>query len=433
MADKLTKNIKATIGGPETTAGTAVSREYVIPLAGVPSLRAAAEKAEDPVIVGANMTRGMFTMAKNAGGSLPLSPRCCGGMGQLLNGLLGQESSPTQIAACIRVRYTGDEDSAKISASASGDTLTSEVGDLGSESGDTNFGTSGDIDLTAASTDTVGELVSVINAYDDYDCEKVFGSDSIDAADIVEITAGQAASRWVYVWFSSSSSGYYRHTWPVVLTNTDRPVYSVQLDGMHDNYLYDGVMVNAMTLSAALKGMMDGSAEVLGFEETGSQSASALSIEDVKPLIFSQGSLSLGEYEFTYTRNVEINLTNNADPEGYGMGSLWRQYHRKTNFGTSGRMAIRYDANVYGFRSGMFNDAVVGLSFYFKANTDFDSTNDIPQIILVEVPYAQLTVHQEQENNGVLDVSLEFTATNPDNEHSDPITVSMITDDSGAY
>jgi hypothetical protein len=154
-------------------------------------------------------------------------------------------------------------------------------------------------------------------------------------------------------------------------------------------------------------------------------------MEDVDPLIFSQGSLSIGENEFNYTRNVEITMTNNADAEGYGMGSLSRQYHRKSMFGLTGRMSLRYDTNAYSYRAGMFNDAVVGLSFYFKANSDFDT--NIPQIIIVDIPYAQLTVHQEQENNGVLDVSMEFVGTNPDGEYSDPVTVHMITADSGAY
>lgn len=431
MADKLTRNVKVTIGGPEVTPGTAVTREFVVPIRGVPTLRTAAEKAEDPVITGVNMTRGQFTMAKNLSGSLPITPRCNGGMGQLFNSLLGQEGTPTQIAACIRIRYTGSEASAKISADTSGDTLTAEVGDLGSESGDTNFGTSGDIDLTAASTDTVGELVTVIDGYTDYECEKVFGADATDAADIIDITEAQGKSRWVYVFFSSAASGYYLHSFPVVLSNTERPTYSVQADGMHDNYLYDGVMVSQMQLSAALKGMVEGSVDLLGFDETGSQSASALTLEDVDPLIFSQGSLSISEGDFTYVRNVELTMMNNADPDGYGMGSLSRQYHRKSMFGATGRISLRYDATAYSYRAGMFNDAVVGLSFYFKSNTDF-ATN-IPQIVIVDIPYAQLTVHQEQENNGVLDISMEFVATNPDGEYSDPVTVHMITDDSGAY
>jgi hypothetical protein len=431
MADKLTRNLKMTIGGPEVTPGTAVAREFVIPLGAAPSLRAVPEKAEDPVITGVNMTRGQFTMAKDDGGSIPLAPRCVGGMGQLLNSLLGQEATPVQIGGCIRIRYTGGDASCKISANTSADTLDSDVGDLGSETGDTNFGTSGSIDLTAMGTDTIGELVTEIGGYTDYDCEKVFGADSVDAADIVDITEAQGADRWVYVFFSSSTSGYYLHSWEVDLTNTERPTYSVQADGMHDNYLHDGVMINEMSLSAALKAMVEGSCEALGFEEAGGQSASSLSLEDADPLIFSRGAFTLGEHEFNFLREVEITMSNNADPDGFGMGSLWRQYHRKAQFSLTGSASVRYDANIFGFRAGMFNDAVVGMSFYFRANTDF--ATDIPQIMIVDIPYAQLTSHQEEENNGVLDVGLELVGTNPDGEYSAPLSIHMITADSGAY
>lgn len=441
MSDVLVRNIKVTIGGPESTPGTATAREYVVPIRAMPGLDAVAEKAEDPVITGANMTRGMFTMAKNLSGNLPISPRCCGGMGQLLNSLLGQESTPTQIAACIRIRYTGSSASCKIAANTSSDELTSDVGALGSESGDTNFGTSGAIDLTASATDTVAELVSVINAYDDYECEKVFGADATDAADIIDITAAQGKSRWVYVWFSSADSGYYLHTWPVVLTNTARPVYSLQRDGMQDDYLDDGVMVNQMELSAALKSMLEGSVDLLGMEEvTDGVTASALTLEDVDPLIFSHGSLALGAYDFTHVRSVSLTMNNNADPEGYGMGSLWRQYHRKAQFSCSGNLKLRHTSNAFSFRAGMFTDAVVGLSFFFRANTNFDGTvlststpTAIPQIMVVEIPYAQVTAHRPIDNNGQLDIDIDWTATNQDGEYSDPVTVSMITDDSGAY
>jgi hypothetical protein len=128
---------------------------------------------------------------------------------------------------------------------------------------------------------------------------------------------------------------------------------------------------------------------------------------------------------------VEITMSNNADPDGFGMGSLWRQYHRKAQFSLTGSASVRYDANIFGFRAGMFNDAVVGMSFYFRANTDF--ATDIPQIMIVDIPYAQLTSHQEEENNGVLDVGLELVGTNPDGEYSAPLSIHMITADSGAY
>lgn len=94
-------------------------------------------------------------------------------------------------------------------------------------------------------------------------------------------------------------------------------------------------------------------------------------------------------------------------------------------------MSIRYDSDIFGFRTNVFDDAVVGISLYFKANSDFDT--DIPQLLLIDIPYAQLKRLSEEDNSGIMDVALEILATNPDGAYSDPITVYMITDDSGAY
>lgn len=432
MSDPLVRNIVATIGGPEGTPGTAETREYVLPIRGMPSLKTAPEKTEDPVITGNNMTKGEITVAKNVAGDLMLSPRCCGGMGQIINSALGQEDAPTQIAACIRVRFIGSEASCKISANTSSDELSAETGAAGAETDDAEFGGGSPIDLTALATDTVGELVTVIAAYTDFECEKVFGADATDAADIIDITSAQGKDRWVYIFFSSADSGYYLHKWPVVLTNTLRPAYSVQIDGMQDDYLYDGVSVTQLQLSAALKGLLEATAQCLGFEETTSGvTASALELEDVDPLVFSQGGFSVGAYEFTNVRRIELTLANAMSAEGYGMGSLWRQYHRVPTFGLTGRMSVRYDADLFGYRSNVFDDSIVGISLYFKANSDF-ATN-IPQLLLVDIPYAQLRMMDPEENEGAMDIALDVLGTNPDGAYSDPLTVYMITDDSGAY
>ncbi|MEA3340113.1 MAG: phage tail tube protein [Chloroflexota bacterium] len=432
MSDLAVRNIVATIGGPESTPGTAETREYVLPIRAMPGLGENPEKIEDPIITGNNMTKGEITVAKNVSGDLQLSPRCCGGFGQILNGALGQESAPTQIAACIRVRYTGSDASCDIAANTSSDQLTSDTGDKGSESGDAAWGTAGVIDLTDLSTDTVGELVTEIDGYSDYDCEKVFGSDSTDAGDIIDITTAQGKSRWVYIWFSSSDSGYYLHKWPVVLTNTLRPVYSIQLDKMHDDRLFDGCAVSKLDLSAAVKALVEATASIVGFvETTDAITPSDLDLEDVNPLIFSQGSLTIGEHEFTDTRKIALSIENALGTEGYGMGSLSRQSHRVPTVGVSGSMSIRYDSDIFGFRTNVFDDAVVGISLYFKANSDF--ATDIPQLLLIDIPYAQLKRLSEEDNAGIMDVALEILATNPDGAYSDPITVYMITDDSGAY
>ncbi|RPH37792.1 MAG: hypothetical protein EHM91_14615, partial [Planctomycetota bacterium] len=64
-------------------------------------------------------------------GSLPISFRPFGGVGQILKGLLGTELAIIQAGACMRVRYTGAQASCKLLAATAGNTLNSKIGVLG--------------------------------------------------------------------------------------------------------------------------------------------------------------------------------------------------------------------------------------------------------------------------------------------------------------
>jgi len=433
---KSVQNVKVTIGGPESSPGDAETRDTVIPISGMPTLRKLPEFIKDPVIRGQNMAAENILVAYNVAGSIPMSPRACAGFGKPLNSLLGDTNitnyTRPQIAALLRIRYTGSEASCKMSADTSGDTLTSETGDKGSETGDDNFGSSGDIDLTAAATDTVGELVAVIDAYDDYECEKLLGIDGVDAADIIDITAAQGKNTWVYVWFSSAASGVYAHQWPVYLPNTyERPTYSIQADGLHDNYLYDGCVVDKMTLSAALKAAVEGSADILGMEETTGQGANSTELPEVDPLIFANGDFSLVDAEYAYIRNISLDFNGNHNPDGYGMGSLARTYQEKAMFNLGGTMQFRYHSDIYAERPKVFSGAVAPISLYFTGAT---LATSITEMLLIELPYCNLNDYEESENAGVIDAMIPFEAYRPKNSpYNAPVKVTLVTTDSGAY
>ncbi|HUW34111.1 MAG TPA: hypothetical protein VM223_21090, partial [Planctomycetota bacterium] len=57
-------NIKVTIGGAESPAGTEAEREFVVPIRAVPTVDNQAEKAVDPAIIGRNMDAGEYTVAE---------------------------------------------------------------------------------------------------------------------------------------------------------------------------------------------------------------------------------------------------------------------------------------------------------------------------------------------------------------------------------
>jgi len=429
-----TRNILYTIGGPETTSGIAVARTAAIPIRDKPGFREVAEKLDDPAIVGRNMISGEYLAARDLSGAIPLSPRPCAGLGMLFNSLLGQESTPTQIGAIVRVRYTGSDASAKISASASGDTIDSDTGVLGSESGDSNWGTAGSIDLTDTATDTVTELVSVIDGYTDYDCELVMGSGSVSTADILDITSAQAKNRWVYVFFSSATTSLYLHQWPVVLTNTERDTYSIQVDNIHDNFLAAGCVVDSMSISGALKAMIEAEAQILGMTYTGGQSASSVELENVDPFLFYDGSFSVGGVDQPYIRNISFDVSNSHNADGYGQGSASRQYHQKGMFEVTASLQCKYDANIFALRADIFDNDQSGLDVYFTTPGYIGTASDlIKGFLLIEAPHCNISDYDPVDNGGVLDTMINLRVTNPIGDYGSPFRVSMITDDSAAY
>lgn len=427
--------LKYTIGGKETTAGSAVSRTAVIPIRGLPSLKGTVEKAADPAIVGSNMIKGKYRTSGNVAGSLPLAFRSVPGVGKLMSSLLGEEVSTTQIAAAIRIRYTGTSASCKISADTSGDTLTSAVGTLGAETGDTDFGTAGVIDLDAGATDTVAELVAVIDAYTHYECEKLFGAAATDAANIVSITSAQAKSGWVTIFFSSADSGVYLHKWEVVLANTERPTYSIQGDGIGDDYLWAGCVVDQLSISGAMKAMVEAEAQILGMSETASGvTASALTLEDIDPLMFADGGISIGEVDYTYIRNHSLQFTNNSNADGYGQGSIWRQYHEKGVFAASGQVQVRMDTNAILEKAKVDSTSTVAIYLKYQGPDSSELATSIPAMIVVELPYCSVDAFDTPENNGVVDAQISFEAIDPKGSpYNHAVTVWALSDDSSAY
>ena len=272
-----------------------------------------------------------------------------------------------------------------------------------------------------------------IDGYTDYACEKVFGADSVTGGDIVDVTV-QGKSKWAYVFFSGAATGVYLHQFEADLTNTERPTYSLQKDGFQDNFLYAGYVVDQLSLSAALKAMVEGETSGFGLSEDGSQSASSLNLEDVDPLIFHKGDLSLGENEYTYTRNVSIQIQNNHEADaGFGFGSAARQAHEKGMFDATGSLQLRLDANSFAERAKVFSNTRAALSFYFKGGW-FDQAANLPEMILAEVPYVALSQATYQENGQVIDLGFDWRALNPGGGNYDPpLTISMLTVDSAEY
>ncbi len=427
------KNIKYTISNVETVAGVAEARAHVIPIAALPGLDKKAIMVADPVINGDDMDVGDLLVGDSVEGPIPISPRACPGFGKLVKSNMGSEVAPAQVAAMIRIKYTGASASCKLVANTATNTLKSYVGALGAEVLDNTFGTSGSIDLTAVSFDTVGELVAAIEAYASYTCEKLNGADSVSSGEIITVAAAQAKNQWAQFHFTGAATGAYAHIITPNFADTERPTYSIQRDGFQDNYLYDGEVVDILNLAAALKGFVSGDVSTLGFKETKGQVASVLTLESAKAFLFSTGSFSLSENVYNYIRSINLSFNNHHDPEGYGMGGLsGRQYHAKgEKYEVTGSLQLKLDAVSVLERDKVYACTMAALSLLFKGKI---ISGSIYEMMLIELPFVQYKAFDTPDQAGRLEAKIDFAAKNPAGTKWDnPVTVTIISADAAAY
>ena len=429
----LKEMVKYTIG-KETIPGVPVGRTAVLPIRDIGSLDRTITKKEDPLIVGLGMASGEYAVAGDVKGSIPLSPRGCTGFGHVLKGVFGTEDTPVEIVGAIRVKYRGNAESCKLIASLSSKTIASKVGDLGSELDDVSFGSNGVIDLTAV--DTLQELVDAINA-GNYEAALVTG---IGTTSVVSVVSGifQARGKYAFLFFTGTGSGVFLHRYtPDLSLDSERPTYSIQKDGIGDNYLYDGVVFNNLSLSGEQKGDIEADVDVLGMKETSGVSASVLVMPHMRPYKFGGGFTSLAGTRYSQVRKHSLKVENNHIEDGYGQAdeSLDRTYHQRGKFAISGDLTVRLDGTSIKERPKAETGEHVAVQFlYYEVERRFNF--GVRGLMLIEIPYAELSETPSIEANGdVLDMEIKFKGFKPAyaTDYEPPVVVSILTADANAY
>ena len=445
-----TQNLKFTIA-KETLAGTPIglpgslgwtNNAVAVPVKGLGTLDNKVERKVDEIILGTSAEAGAYDVSSNTGGNIQLSPRACAGYGHLFKGNLGNElllaGSPPQIGGVLRIMYNGASASCKFGVTAT--TLTSAVGVAGAEVADAAFGTTGV--LTLASYTTLEDLHAAINysstgpvGFVGYKADIVMGLGTASTTTPLTFTSAQAAGKYVYVYFQSTTSGMYLHQLTPDLSQTERPSFSIEKEiaGI-DGLLYTGCYVNDMSLAATLKGQATGEVVLLGFTEAIGQSPSGIPQPTSQALIFQNGNFTLAGASFTYVRNVSFKSTNTMFADGYGMGSLDRQYVTKGKFAVTGDFQLRLDPTSYAERAKVFqNGKNAPLSVYFRGG--INTVTGMQEALILEMPYLQYMAAEPVDNGGMLDIKITYQAFNPGGPGMyDPmLSVSFISSDSASY
>jgi hypothetical protein len=172
----------------------------------------------------------------------------------------------------------------------------------------------------------------------------------------------------------------------------------------------------------------------MGFTFVGGQDASVVTLEAVDPFLYYDGLFSLNGVAQPFARNLSIEVANGSNADGYGMGSASRQYHDKGLFAVTATLQIRYSADVYALYAKLFNNAQAGMDACFKTPGYLgDAADEIRGLLIIEVPFCNVSDYDTTDNNGVLDASISLRAVNPPGQYGSPFRVTMITADSGAY
>ena len=430
----LLKDILWTIGGPEAPVGTLVARTKVLPVTDHPGFTQRITRVPDPVIAGARMKARSYPVKKDVAGPFPLSPRVGGGWGMPLKSLFGTESAPAQIGAVIKVRYTGASASCKLIADTAANTLVSKVGVLGAEANDAGFGVAGSIDLTAVPTDTVTEIVALIEGYADYECRLVTGDGAVISADIVTLTT-QAKGKWTYLFFTRATGGAYLRTFTSDLTSTEHGVYSVEGEGYTDNLSYTAVQFTNMKLSAAKAAMVTATMDAIGFVEAPGAGASGLTIANLDPglpLIFGDGTTCLAAHDYPEISSLDLAIDDGHNKETFGQGSLGRIYQQKGELVITGTLQLQLNASSYLLRANLGLNTLVGLTFTFKGGL---IGGLMYEMIIAEIPYCQIMDPYDFVNDGgAFAAKVNVEAYNPQGTKWDvPIKFHMISADAAAF
>lgn len=415
----------------ESTPGTTVTPTSAVAIRDLPTLDKDLDRKQSDVILGNGMRSGEYTLASDVKGTISINPRVNAGHGKLLLAHLGLQNC-YQIGAILRLRYTGTSASCKIATTAS--TITSAVGALGSEAADATFGTAGS--LTLSSYATAGALQTYLNGLANYKCDLVTGATtaSTTTPGPVVVAKTQAANKYVYLIFQSTTSGVYDHVFQPDLSVNERPSLSVQKEGFQDNFLYSGVYSNNLNLSGSLKGFLQESFDLIGMGETAGQPAiSNVVMPSNSDMTFQGGGVGaffFDKTQYNYVRNFSFKSTNTMITDGYGVSSIDRQYVQKGLFEVTGDFELKLDANSYTERSQVFTSNTFSMALQFQGGTLANSCNEL---MIMEMPSVAVDTFKYNNSSGVLFAKVGYRVFNVPTQYDSPLSIHIVNTDSAAY
>ncbi|PKL28551.1 MAG: hypothetical protein CVV46_06135 [Spirochaetae bacterium HGW-Spirochaetae-2] len=407
--------MKASMGGMETQAGTAVARTARLAMTDFGYLVEKPTKSSKDVITGRNSQAGYDLDAIDYSAEMPTNLTVCPALAMMLHSLMGSMSEPVAVGCGILITYTGGEDSCVVAADGDGKSLSARIGNRGEELPDPAFGAQGVLDLTAL---TLGNLIDTVNGFGGYTATLLYGDPAAASEVPVPVAYAQAKGRPVPLHFTSPASTVKLRIFKPNYTNTENATFSIQVDGDGDNRLGSGAVVDSATISADLKAKAKASWSLMLLKVIGSQEpiSLGLSADDLDVMKFNEGETLIAGQKHCYVKDVSVTVANNhSDDEGYCQGSLMKATHVRGTFSVTGSMTLSVgedgaDPSSEKERKKNLSNDMTSVQLRFVGRRIADG---IRSMMVLDMPYVQYTDDSKSAGDNSLEQSLSFEAVDP--------------------
>jgi hypothetical protein len=395
------------------------------------------EHTEDPALIGEVFPTDLVKVGDRIEGSVEAMAHP-EEIGLYLHMAMGEEAAVANPAqGYLFITYTGSEDYADIVVSSN--SLTASVGDdVGTKAADTNFNTTGTIDLTTGSFDTLAEVATAINGYTGWQASYK-GLASADTSQIADLAAYKLKEAGVYVRTAILectvvSTAAKKHAITPADADANLPSYSFMEDltlGTGEALAYTGMKSTGITLSASAGDLVKLSNSLKGYTEEASKTYPALTIPTYTAYKAANTTVYINGTAFTVAKDFSLNLNPNLD-DSKVLGSYYNQEPiRQANTAEiSGNLFL--NTTTWGYRSNYTEGDKVEVLIYMETEAYADTGNTVVFATLIRLNQVILTQYASSLNTPDR-LTIAFAGSAVNSANHDTVEISVVDDATSTY
>lgn len=358
------------------------------------SLNTTIEQVDVENMIGKEGLSEVVKVAEMAGGGIE-SKIYPDELGEIIYATLGgQDAVNNPHTGIIIVAYNGSEDGARLTLSSN--SLTAEIYN-GSWVADTNFNTTGTIDVSNSSFDTLGELATAINGYTGWSA-KLLGSSSGDSTSIADFSAtnlkyDQVKEGALLLKDVVTSTVAKNHKiYPSI--SSLLPSYTIQVNrnlGTNKSFAFTGSKISSLTLNNTAKDVLAYSVTIDAQKELQDQTDVSLSVDpSILPVSACNATIVIVDdagaiYTFDEMKDLSLTINNNITTDDFVIGNCYKKEQVQQGFNVEISGNANNTDSQFSLRDKFINNNNLEMYIYWTSSNEADKTNSVNYQMLCKI------------------------------------------------